>query len=275
MSSQRPREASAEALLDVAVEAAREAAVFIGEHSRRLASLDWRLKGASDFVTEVDTGAEQRIRTCVESRVPGSAVLGEELTPGTSPDAGITFIVDPLDGTTNFLHGYPAYAVSIGAVADGVLTAGAVLDVLHDELFTATRGGGAFRNGARIAVSFIQEPARALVGTGFPFKRLALLSAYQEQFARILSATSGVRRAGSAALDLCAVACGRLDAFWELQLAPWDMAAGMLIVREAGGRVTDSAGRDIAPGHSPVVASNALLHDWIIERIADAPAPPR
>ncbi len=271
MPSQRSYEARAQTLLDAAVEAARDAGTFIAAASHHLASLDWRLKGVADFVSDVDTGAEERIRTRLEARVPGAVVLGEELSPEAASGSGTAFIVDPLDGTTNFLHGYPAYSVSIGALEDGVLVAGVVLNVAHGELFTATRGGGAFRDGARIAVSTIAEPSRALVGTGFPFKRQGLLPAYQAQFARMLRATAGIRRAGSAALDLCDLACGRFDAFWELQLAPWDIAAGLLIVREAGGVVTDPDGRDVAPAHTAVVASNAHLHPWMLERLAAVP----
>jgi myo-inositol-1(or 4)-monophosphatase len=171
--------------------------------------------------------------------------------------------VDPLDGTTNFLHGYPEYAVSIAVHVDGRPAAGVVVNVAHDEWFTAVAGEGAKRNGAPIRVSTIDNPSRALVGTGFPFKNHELLPWYARQFDAVTRATAGIRRAGSAALDLCDVACGRFEAFWELVLSPWDFAAGALIVREAGGLVTDDAGHPLALRASAVVAGNPAMHAWL------------
>jgi myo-inositol-1(or 4)-monophosphatase len=196
-------------------------------------------------------------------------VVGEEMSPAASTSGETVFVVDPLDGTTNFLHGFPAYSVSIGAMANGEVIAGAILDVPHGELFTATIGDGAFLDGAQIRVSSVQTPNRALVGTGFPFKNLEFLDDYLQQFERITRAQSGIRRAGSAALDLASVACGRFDAFWELRLAPWDFTAGMLMIREAGGKITDLVGRDVVPGHSPIVASNGHLHEWLLDCLRD------
>jgi myo-inositol-1(or 4)-monophosphatase len=265
MASQRANEARPAELLHASVAAARVAAKYIGSRVGDLAALDVREKQASDFVSEVDTGAESRIREVLDRMVPGAVVVGEELSPAASTAGDTVFVVDPLDGTTNFLHGFPAYAVSIGAMTAGEVVAGVVLDVPRGELFTATAGGGAFWNGQPMRVSAVRTPSRALVGTGFPFKNLEFLAAYLRQFERITRAQSGVRRAGSAALDLASVACGRFDAFWELRLAPWDIAAGLLLVREAGGRVTDLEGRDIMPAHSPVVASNSHLHQWLLD----------
>jgi myo-inositol-1(or 4)-monophosphatase len=151
----------------------------------------------------------------------------------------------------------------------GEVVAGVILDVPHGEMFTAIAGGGAFLDGQRIQVSSVAVPGRALVGTGFPFKNLEFLPDYVRQFERITRAQSGIRRAGSAALDLASVACGRFDAFWELRLAPWDIAAGLVIVREAGGRVTDLEGQDIVPASGPVVASNGLLHEWLLESLRE------
>lgn len=252
------------ALAAAAMEAAESAASYIASRARDVSTLDWREKGQSDFVSEVDTEAEARIADALARRVPGCTVMGEELTPYTAGSAGVTFVVDPLDGTTNFLHGYPQYAVSIGAVVDGEIVAGVVLDCVHDDRYTATLGGGAWRRSERLTVSRIVEPSRALVGTGFPFKHLALLPEYQEQFAHVLRSTSGIRRAGSAALDLAAVACGRFDAFWELRLAPWDIAAGLLLVREAGGVATNLEGETIGPAHGAVVAGNPHMHAWLM-----------
>jgi myo-inositol-1(or 4)-monophosphatase len=269
MASQRVNAERVSALLDASVAAARVAADYVRSREADRAGLDIREKQASDFVSEVDTGAESRIREVLERMVPGSQVVGEELSPQASTAGETVFVVDPLDGTTNFLHGFPTYAVSIGAMSAGEVVAGVILDVPHGEMFTAIAGGGAFLDGQRIQVSSVAVPARALVGTGFPFKNLEFLPDYVRQFERITRAQSGIRRAGSAALDLASVACGRFDAFWELRLAPWDIAAGLVIVREAGGRVTDLEGQDLVPASGPVVASNGLLHESLLESLRD------
>lgn len=275
MPSQRVGEARQAALLEASLAAARVAAEFIRAAARELDRIDWREKRTADFVSDIDTGAEARIREVLAARVPDAAIIGEELAPGGPARAETVFVVDPLDGTTNFLHGYPSYAVSIGVLVDGVLAAGVVLDIPRDETFTAVHGGGAYRNGAAIRVSRIAVPGRALIGTGFPFKNLEFLDEYLGQFARLTRAAAGLRRPGSAAIDLASVAAGRFDAFWELRLAPWDIAAGILLVREAGGLVTDLAGNDIAPTHTPVVATNGLLHPWLLSQLApDAPPLP-
>jgi myo-inositol-1(or 4)-monophosphatase len=257
------------ALLDVAVLAAREAAAIIREHARDVARIEWHAKAAADFVSAVDTEAERRIADVVHARHPGAVVLGEELSPRAVAE-GLTFVVDPLDGTTNFLHGYPVYAVSIGVLVDGVLTAGVVLDVTRDSLCTATRGGGAWRDGARLAVSSITEPSRALVGTGFPFKHRQYMAPFLPQLAAVLGQAAGVRRAGAAALDLADVASGRFEAFWELMLAPWDVAAGVLLVREAGGVVTDLEGREASIAHGPIVAGSPAMHAWLLDLLRGA-----
>jgi myo-inositol-1(or 4)-monophosphatase len=267
MPPQRAASARATVLLEASLDAARVAAEFIRASARALDRVDWREKRTADFVSDIDTGAEARIRDILTRRVPDGAILGEELSPDHPADAGIVFIVDPLDGTTNFLHGYPAYSVSIGALVDGVPASGVVLDVPAGEEFTAIAGGGAHRNGTPIRVSSVAVPGRSLVGTGFPFKNLEFLEQYLQQFARLTRAAAGIRRPGSAALDLASVACGRFDAFWELRLAPWDIAAGILLVREAGGLVTDLAGKDVQPAHTPVVASNGLLHEWLLAEL--------
>lgn len=266
MTSQRSREESDRELLEVSVQAARRAAQLIADRGR-VVETEWRVKGHADFVSAVDTECEELIRETLTLRVPGATIIGEELSPGESIATDIAFIVDPVDGTTNFLHGYPAYAVSIAAVERGELAAGVILDVPRNELFTAQRGMGAFLDGRHIRVSTLEDPSRSLIGTGFPFKHPQMLAVYQEQFARILRASAGIRRAGSAALDLANVACGRFDAFWELKLAPWDMAAGILLVREAGGMVSDFSGRDIQPYSGEVVASNTVLHPWLLEQL--------
>jgi myo-inositol-1(or 4)-monophosphatase len=227
----------------------------------------WSEKTRHDFVTTVDHHAERLIADALSRAVPGSAIQGEELTPGERPAADVVWIVDPLDGTTNFLHGYPQYAVSIACVSGGVLCAGVVHDVPRAAEYRAVAGGGAWLAGRRLRVSAVTDPPRALVGTGFPFKRLDLLDGYLGQFAAVMRGTSGVRRAGAAALDLADVAAGRLDAFWELSLAPWDVAAGALLVREAGGLVTTATGAADVLGHGSIVAGNPALHGWLLDLV--------
>ncbi|HMG01447.1 MAG TPA: inositol monophosphatase family protein, partial [Gemmatimonadaceae bacterium] len=237
-----PTDSGDEELLDVAIEAARSGARVIRAATDGREKLVWESKGQSDFVSEVDKTSEREITATIARRLPGASMLGEELTPTALAGKGIVVIADPLDGTTNFLHGYPEYSVSIAIARNGEVCAGTVLNVARDEEFTARRGAGAFMNGNRIRVSSLREPGRALIGTGFPFKSLEKLPAYVEQFSLVMRGTAGIRRAGSAALDLSNVACGRFDAFWELTLVPWDVAAGLLMVREAGGIVTDLDG---------------------------------
>jgi myo-inositol-1(or 4)-monophosphatase len=249
------------------VDAARTAADFIRHRAADRAGLEWRSKAPSDFVSDVDMGAERLIRDAFSASVPDARVLGEELSPDAALDAHTLFVVDPLDGTTNFLHGYPEYAVSIAAVLDGVLSAGVVLNAASGELFTGALGHGAFRNGEAIAVSAVEEPSRALIGTGFPFRQHDQLPAYLRQLDAVSRATAGVRRAGSAALDLCDVACGRFEAFWELTLSPWDFAAGTLIIREAGGIVTTVSGGDVPIAPSSILAGSPTMHRWLLETL--------
>jgi myo-inositol-1(or 4)-monophosphatase len=226
----------------------------------------WGLKGSRDFVTEIDRGAEELIAETLLGPYPGSRIVGEELSPVVLTD-GLVWIVDPLDGTTNFLHGFPSYAVSIAAALDGVLQAGVVLHVPRNEIYSAFRGGGAWLGEQRLNVSSIADPEFALIGTGFPFRELSRLEEYQEQFARVARGTSGIRRPGSAAIDLADVAAGRFDGFWEQHLSAWDIAAGSLLIREAGGIVTDLSGRDIGIEHTSVVAGNPAIHRWLIETL--------
>lgn len=255
-------------LLDVARLAAERAAAFIRSVPRP-APAAWDTKGASDFVTDVDRRAEGIIRDCVLAAFPESTVLGEELSPEVASSAPFLWVVDPLDGTANYLHAYPAYAVSIGLLLDGHLAVGVVLDIERDRLYHATAGGGAWLGTQRLQVSTVRDPAQALIGTGYPFKWPELLPAYLAQFSRILKTTAGIRRAGSAALDFVDVALGRFDGFWELMLAPWDVAAGALIVREAGGVVTDLAGSTDVVRHGAFVVGNPAIHEWLMRVLAE------
>lgn len=261
-------------LLHLAALAADRAGGYISSQSLRggsalgaaSGSLVWQSKGHHDWVSEVDRTAERIITKVLTEGAPGSTVTGEELNPSITRD-GLVWIVDPLDGTTNFLHGYPQYAVSIAAAVNGVLEAGVILDVARECRYGAVRGQGAWMGSTRLSVSTTAEPARALLGTGYPFKQLEMLEEYIEQFRRVLPATSGVRRAGAAALDLADIAAGRLDGFWELTLAPWDFAAGLLLIREAGGIVTDLDGNPPALEPTGLVAGNPKIHAWLLQQV--------
>jgi len=257
-------------LLDVAVEAARAGARVIRDATAQREKLVWEPKGHSDFVSEVDKASEREIVAVIARRLPDATVLGEEFSPAAISSKGIVVIADPLDGTTNFLHGYPEYSVSIAIARDGVLCAGVVINVPRGEEFTSKRGGGAFLDGKRIHVSPLREPGRSLIGTGFPFKTLEKLPQYMEQFSLITRGTAGIRRAGSAALDMSNVACGRFDAFWELVLAPWDVAAGTLMVQEAGGIVTDLDGNPPSLTAESYVAGNPAMHAWLLQTVRRA-----
>lgn len=249
-------------LLHIATQAASRAGNYL-QGIDRPDPTSWIRKGRANFVTEVDRNAEQLIREVLLKGAPGSTVVGEELSPEVVT-RGLVWIVDPLDGTTNFLHGVPGYAVSIAAAVDGVLETGVILELPSARMFRASRGGGAWLGDRRITVSAISNPADALIGTGFPFTDFTNLEEYIGQLRRVIRETSGVRRPGAAALDLAAVASGAFDGFWEQRLSAWDIAAGIVLVREAGGKVTDFAGRDLGVEHASVVAGNAGIHEWLL-----------
>jgi myo-inositol-1(or 4)-monophosphatase len=250
------------------VAAATQGARYVRE-ARAPAPAEWTEKSQHDFVTGVDRGAEALIAEMLTRLVPGSTVMGEELSPTAARTGDVVWIVDPLDGTTNYLHGYPQYAVSIGCVVRGALCGGVIHDVAHDLVYHAAAGHGAWLGERRLAVSRVTEPRQALVGTGFPFKRLDDFERYLRQFAAVTRGSSGIRRAGSAALDLADVAAGRFDAFWELALAPWDVAAGVVLIREAGGMVTTLEGSDEVLGAGSIVAGNPSLHRWLIDALRE------
>ena len=229
-------------MLTIAVKAARRAGNLINRATRNLDAINVQQKAANDFVSDVDREAEQTIiRTLLEA-YPDHAILAEE--SGRTGQSEHTWIIDPLDGTTNFLHGFPQYAVSIALMHKGVITQAVVYDPTRNDLFTATRGGGAFLNDTRIRVSKRTVLKTSLIGTGFPIRRFSQLDAYMGMLKSVIENTAGVRRAGAASLDLAYVAAGRLDGFWELNLKPWDIAAGALLITEAGGLVTDIEGNE-------------------------------
>jgi myo-inositol-1(or 4)-monophosphatase len=263
-------------LLAAAQLAADRAAAFLRREEGRLGPEHWTEKGRADFVTDVDRESERLIAATLSEAAPGGAVLGEELTPDTAAAAlsapGVTWVVDPLDGTTNFLHRFPYYAVSIGALVDGEPVAAVVHHVPAGIRYHAVKGGGAWQDDVPIAVSRVQEPRHALIGTGFPFRHVEELPRYQLQFAAVAANAGGLRRPGSAALDLCDVAAGRFDGFWELTLAPWDVAAGVLIIREAGGMVTGLDGERDVIRHGPIVAGNPVIYAWLLALLKAAAA---
>jgi myo-inositol-1(or 4)-monophosphatase len=220
-----------------------------------------------DFVSEADRASEQAMIEFIVKRFPDDTIYAEE---GTRQEVGNgnRWIIDPLDGTTNFLHGFPMFSVSVAVEHGGVVVAGAIIDPLREELFVAERGRGAYLNGTPIHVSPITEPSRCLLATGFPFRAKHLLEPYLRTFAQLFARVSGIRRAGSAALDLAYVACGRCEGFWELGLSPWDIAAGELLIQEAGGRVTDFSGAPSAIWKGDIVASNGHIHHLMLEVVS-------
>jgi myo-inositol-1(or 4)-monophosphatase len=252
-------------LAEVAQAAALKGAAHIRRATRPPAGAAWTRKGLLDYVTDVDRGSEKLIAEALTKAVPGSKVLGEEFTPDGPHEASLLWVVDPLDGTTNYLHGYPQYAVSIAALLDGQLAAGVVVDVARSLRYHAWAGGGAWCGGERLAVSHVTEPALSLIGTGFPFRVPHLMPRYLRHFTAVSAATSGVRRAGAASLDLVDVAQGRFEGFWELDLAPWDLAAGVLLVREAGGIVTDVEGSPDVVRQGSILAGNPATHAWLLK----------
>ncbi|MEX2283655.1 MAG: inositol monophosphatase family protein [Gemmatimonadota bacterium] len=262
-------------LLRVALEAARMAAAVHQRHVGRVRQEDWSNKGSSDFVSFVDREAEACIVELIRANFPDHQILAEEAFSAAPPgarahwfDVEYLWLVDPLDGTANFLHGYPAYCSSVAVAHRGRLLAGAVVSAPTNEEWCAQAGQGATRNGQPIKVSNIEQLESSLIGTGTPFKNLPLLPGYLVQFETVMRHSSDVRRAGAAALDLCHVASGYFDGFWELDLYPWDIAAGALMVREAGGiitRMTTSAAEqegdnDLPAERGGVIAGNPMIH---------------
>jgi myo-inositol-1(or 4)-monophosphatase len=255
--------------LEVALEAAREAgAVLLSEHSR---PQKISYKGEVDLVTETDKRSEAIVVSRLRREFPDHRIVAEEGSSGAAGASRYEWHVDPLDGTTNFAHGYPCFAVSIGLLEDGKPLVGVVFNPVSDELFSAARGEGAFLNRKPIHVSDIKKLATSLVSTGFPTHNRAsnLNIHYYWQFTL---RSHGVRRDGSAALDLCSVACGRFDAFWEFGLNSWDTAAGILMITEAGGAVTDLRGGSYRPGGPELLVTNGHIHAEMQQMMAEVAA---
>ncbi|MCB1758555.1 MAG: inositol monophosphatase [Gammaproteobacteria bacterium] len=227
--------------INIAIRAARSAGGILLRYFDRVDSLKVDRKGMNDFVSDVDRAAEQVIVEALRKTYPDHAIFAEE-SGRQGGDSEFEWVIDPLDGTTNYLHGFPQFSISIALKHNGVLEHGLVYDPLRDEMFTASRGEGALLNDRRIRVTNRKGFEGALVGTGFPYREQRHLDTYLAMFKRMVQETAGVRRPGSAALDLAYVAAGRIDGFWELGLSQWDIAAGALLVKEAGGVVTDIGG---------------------------------
>ena len=258
-------------MLNTAVKAARRAGKVILRNLAQVDRLAVETKGRNDFVSEVDRFAEAEIISVIRSAYPSHGILAEESGHQTGDE--YLWIIDPLDGTTNYLHGYPQFAVSIGLYHQDRATQAVVFDPLRDELFTASRGAGAQLNDRRLRVSDVARMESALLGTGFPYKSMEHLDAWIASFRTLLPVCSGVRRAGSAALDLAHVACGRLDGFWEIGLNSWDIAAGCLLIEEAGGRVSDFAGGQGFLDSGNVVTGNPKIYTEML-RLLQASLPP-
>jgi myo-inositol-1(or 4)-monophosphatase len=256
-------------ILSIAIKAARRAGSVINRATLDGSILDVRSKNTNDFVTQVDKGAEEAAIGVIRGAYPDHAILAEESGEnlgGSRTD--YRWIIDPLDGTTNFIHGFPQYCVSIGIEHRGALAHAVVYDPGKNELFTASKGRGAFLNDRRLRVTRCQKLADALVGTGFPFKELSRVDPYLRQLRTVMSSCAGVRRAGSAALDLAYVAAGRLDAFWEMGLSPWDMAAGALLIQEAGGLVGDLKGEQRFLQSGDIAAATPKVFPQLLQAIA-------
>ena len=252
--------------LNIAVKAARRAGGIINRASRDVEQIKVSAKRDKDFVTEVDKAAEEAIIGVLHEAYPDHAILAEE--SGASGDSDFVWIIDPLDGTTNFIHGFPQYCISIAQTQKGVLQHAVIYDPNRHELVTASKGAGAYLNERRIRVSKRAKMNEALIGTGFPFRYFEHVDAYLGIFRDMMHKTAGVRRPGAAALDLAWVAAGRIDGFWELGLSPWDMAAGALLITEAGGLVGDLAGEQNYLETGNIVGGNPKVFAQLLQIIA-------
>lgn len=256
-------------MVDLAIRAAREAGQFLRENIGNVQHIQQKDGEGRNLVSEIDRGSEKMIIGRIRDRYPGHSVLAEEGgTGGGSTE--YRWIIDPLDGTTNYLHGIPIYCVTIGIEHNGRLVAGVVYDPNLDELFVAEQGKGATLNGTPIHVSDTSALSDSVLVTGFPYDVVTNPDRAIERFIGFLKASRGVRRLGSAALDLCWVGMGRFDGFWEVNLHPWDIAGGIVIVREAGGSVSDFLGAGADVSGRQILASNGILHDQMVATLARA-----
>ena len=248
--------------LSVARDAANAAGTLLRETWQQPKSINY--KGAIDLVTSADRESERRIVEVLQKSFPAHSILAEEETDLLRSQSSHQWIIDPLDGTTNFAHSYPHFSVSIALQRDGEVILGLVYDPLREECFKAVKGEGAKLNGSSLRISAVTELDKALLATGFPYDRRENADFYLGFFKAFMTRSQGIRRNGSAALDLCYVACGRVDGFWEFKLRPLDTAAGVLIVEEAGGKVTDLSGNSFSIWGEETLASNGTIHDEMI-----------
>jgi myo-inositol-1(or 4)-monophosphatase len=254
-------------MVNIAIKAARRAGEIMIRQMNRLDSLEVAEKGRNDFVTRVDQQAEQTIIEVIHDHYPEHAILAEE--SGATGDHAVQWIIDPLDGTTNYMHGFPVFSVSIAVMEDGELQHGVVYDPLRQEIFSASRGQGAQLDGHKLRVSKRTTLAGALIATGFPYRMTeSQIDVYLGMLRAVMIETAGVRRPGSAALDLCYLASGRVDGFWELGLSKWDVAAGTLIIREAGGRISDFRGTDNFLDSGNIVAGTPKVYAALSKLLA-------
>jgi myo-inositol-1(or 4)-monophosphatase len=260
---------NSDSLIDVAWQAASAAGKLIRNSWQQPKPVEY--KGVIDLITPVDRESERTIVGVIRHNFPDHSILAEEETVFHGMDEEHRWIIDPLDGTTNFAHGYPQFCISIAFERNSSVILGLVYDPIRQECFKAILGEGATLNGATIRTSPVNELDKALLGTGFPYDRREFADFYLRYFKAFMTRCQGIRRGGSAALDLCYVACGRFDGFWELKLRPWDIAAGSLIVTEAGGKVSDFSGNAFSIWGEETLASNYLIHQEMT-RIASAVA---
>jgi myo-inositol-1(or 4)-monophosphatase len=254
-------------MLNIAIRAARQAGDIIIRSADSVDTLKITIKSQNDFATEIDKRAEEEIINTILTAYPDHGVLAEE-SGYLNEGAEYMWIIDPLDGTTNYMHGFPHYAVSIALKKAGVLEQAVIYDPVRQDLFTASRGKGASLNNRRIRVSRQRKLEGAFLGTGFPFKNNKNIEPYIDIFRDIFSCTSGVRRAGAASLDLAYVAAGKLDGFFEIGLKPWDCAAGILLIQEAGGVVTDFSREHDYLTSGNVVCGNPKMHAALLNKIS-------
>lgn len=252
------KKTSSNRLLEVACEAARSAGKLLMASYGKLKNSQISTKSKNDFVTEIDKNSEKLILSKIRGNFPNHGILAEE--GGSCQGDGTLWIIDPLDGTSNYIHQFPMFSVSIGVLQKGRLAAGVIYDPLHDEMFTAKKNQGAYLNNKKIRVTAIKKLADGLMATGIPFRARDRFDEYLKSFEKISMGSVGLRRGGSAAIDLAYVACGRFDGFWEINLSPWDIAAGALIIEEAGGKVTDMWGNPDYLKSGDILASNGLIH---------------
>ena len=247
-------------MLNIAVKAARAASKPMIHNAARLDQLEIEKKGRADYVSQVDRQAEEIIIQTIQEAYPDHGILAEESgVQGDKEKTEHEWIIDPLDGTTNYLHGYPVYAVSIALRVRDVLQVGVIYDPTRDELYSASKGKGAHLNNRRIRVSNTRRLSDAMLATGFPYNEMKYLEPWIGSFRTLVPHVAGIRRAGSAALDLAQVACGRFDGFWEFGLNSWDIAAGILLIQEAGGFSSDMSGKQNMLGTGHIIAGNPAL----------------